>query len=104
MGQRFGVLDIDREDKSIRAFREKSESDGSRINAGYMVLQPEIFDYIDDDETVFEQEPLRRLAETRELKAYKHNGFWQCMDTQREKEQLEEMIAKGEAPWMVWNK
>ena len=85
VGQRFGVLDIDREDKSIRAFREKSESDGSRINAGYMVLQPEIFDYIDDDETVFEQEPLRRLAETRELKAYKHNGFWQCMDTQREK-------------------
>ena len=98
------MLDIDREDKSIRAFREKSESDGSRINAGYMVLQPEIFDYIDGDETVFEQEPLRRLAENSELKAYKHNGFWKCMDTQREKEQLEEMITKGEAPWMVWNK
>ena len=104
VGQRFGVLDIDREDKSIRAFREKSESDGSRINAGYMVLQPEIFDYIDGDETVFEQEPLRRLAENSELKAYKHNGFWKCMDTQREKEELEEMIIKGEAPWMVWNK
>jgi len=64
----------------------------------------EIFDYIDGDETVFEQEPLRRLAENSELKAYKHNGFWKCMDTQREKEQLEEMIIKGEAPWMVWNK
>ena len=104
VGQRFGVLDIDRESKSIRAFREKSEADGSRINAGYMVLQPEIFDYIEGDDTVFEQEPLRRLAAEDQLKAYKHNGYWQCMDTKREKEQLEELINKGEAPWMVWTR
>lgn len=104
IGQRFGVLDIDKKDKTIRAFREKSEADGSRVNAGYMVLQPEIFDYIDGDDTIFEQEPLRKLAEKGELKAYKHNGFWKCMDTQREKEQLDELITRGEAPWMVWKK
>lgn len=102
--QRFGVLDIDRGNKSVLAFREKSMADGSRINAGYMVLEPEIFNYIDDDATAFEQEPLRRLAAQDELKAYKHNGYWQCMDTKREKEQLDELIEKGEAPWMVWKK
>lgn len=102
--QRFGVLDIDRESQAITAFREKSSADGSRINAGYMVLQPEIFDYIDGDNTVFEKEPLQRLAEIDELRAYKHNGFWQCMDTKREMEQLEKLIASGEAPWMVWSK
>ena len=69
-----------------------------------MVLQPEIFDYIDGDDTVLEQEPLRHLAIEDQLKAYKHNGYWQCMDTKREKDQLEELITKGEAPWMVWEK
>ncbi|WP_148409089.1 glucose-1-phosphate cytidylyltransferase [Murimonas intestini] len=102
VGQRFGVLDISGKDNSIRAFREKAESDGSRINAGYMVLEPAIFDYIDGDNTVFEQEPLRALANMGELCAYKHNGFWQCMDTQREKEKLEKMWATGQAPWKVW--
>lgn len=103
VGQRFGVLDIDEEDE-IKAFREKSEADGARINAGYMVLEPEIFEYIDGDTTVFEKEPLGRLAAKGELAAYKHDGFWQCMDTQREKEQLENMIESGRAPWMVWKK
>lgn len=102
VGQRFGVLDIDREDKTVRAFREKSAADGSRINAGYMVLNPDVFDYIDGDDTVFEQEPLRRLAEEGELKAYKHNGFWQCMDTKREMDMLTEMVETGIAPWMTW--
>ena len=102
MEQRFGVLDIDRQDMTVSAFREKSQSDGSRINAGYMVLQPEIFDYIEDDSTVFEQAPLRTLAARGQLKAYKHNGFWQCMDTKRELEKLEEMWAGGSAPWKVW--
>lgn len=102
MGQRFGVLDIDRETKEIKAFREKSAADGSRINAGYMVLQPEIFDYIDGDSTVFEREPLVRLSNKGELCAYKHNGFWKCMDTQREKEELERMIETNTAPWMAW--
>ena len=104
VGQRFGVLDIDDQDNTVHTFREKVDTDGSRVNAGYMVLQPEIFQYIDGDSTIFEQEPLRRLAADGQLKAYKYNGFWKCMDTQREKEQLEEMIEKGEAPWMVWNK
>lgn len=102
--QRFGVLNIDKESLDVTAFREKSLADGSRINAGYMVLRPEIFDYLEGDETIFEQEPLRRLVADGELKAYKHNGFWQCMDTKREKEQLENMIARGTAPWMVWEK
>ena len=78
-------------------------ADGSRINAGYMVLEPEIFEYIDGDSTVFEQEPLRRLAEKGQLDAYKHNGFWQCMDTKREMEMLENMWASGKAPWKVWD-
>ena len=102
VGQRFGVLDIDAKDE-IKAFREKSEADGARINAGYMVLEPEIFDYIDGDATVFEKEPLERLAAKGELAAYKHDGFWQCMDTEREKSMLEKMWASGRAPWEVWN-
>lgn len=69
-----------------------------------MVLEPEVFDYIDGDGTVFEKEPLRRLAADGQLNAYKHNGFWQCMDTQREKEMLDEMWATGNAPWKVWKK
>lgn len=104
VSQRFGVLEIDHEDKTVKAFREKSQADGSRINAGYMVFQPEIFDYIDGDATVLEKEPLERVAALGELKAYKHNGFWQCMDTKREKDELEKMIESGKAPWMVWKK
>lgn len=102
VGQRFGVLDIDGEDGTIKKFREKFESDGSRINGGYMVLEPEIFKYIEGDETVFEKEPLEAVAKLGQLKAYKHDGFWQCMDTQREKERLEELWASGNAPWKVW--
>ena len=102
VGQRFGVLDIDRETKDIRAFREKSSADGSRISAGFMVLEPQIFDYIEGDQTVFEKEPLERLAKEGQLNAYKHNGFWQCMDTMREKEKLEELWQSGQAPWKVW--
>lgn len=103
VGQRFGVLDIDHESEEIRAFREKSQSDGSRINAGYMVLQPEIFNYIEGDNTVFEKEPLEAVAKLGQLCAYKHDGFWQCMDTQREKEKLEKLWASGNAPWKVWD-
>lgn len=102
VGQRFGVLEIDK-DHTIHSFREKSSNDGSRINAGYMVLEPKIFDYISGDSTVFEQEPLERVAELGELKSYNHNGYWQCMDTQREKEKLEKLWASGEAPWKVWD-
>lgn len=102
VGQRFGVLGIDAND-SINSFREKESADGARINAGYMVLEPEIFAFIDGDETVFEKEPLEKAAEGGQLKAYKHNGFWQCMDTKREKEKLEELWTLGKAPWKVWN-
>ena len=101
-GQRFGVLEIDKDTQEINAFREKSQADGSRINAGYMVLEPEIFDYIEGDNTIFEKEPLEALAAKGELCAYKHDGFWQCMDTQREKEKLEALWASGKAPWMIW--
>ena len=102
VGQRFGVLDIDKQTNQIHAFREKLESDGSRINAGYMVLEPEIFRYIAGDETVFEKEPLETVAKLGQLSAYKHDGYWQCMDTQREKQKLEELWASGHAPWKVW--
>ncbi len=103
VGQRFGVLDIGRSDGRVKAFREKSQADGSRINAGYMVLEPAIFDYIEGDKTVFEVEPLRALSEIEQLGAYKHNGYWQCMDTQREKDQLEALWASGQAPWKIWS-
>jgi glucose-1-phosphate cytidylyltransferase len=101
VGQRFGVLDID-DNNSINAFREKDDSDGSMINAGFMVLEPKIFDFIEGDTTVFEKEPLEKIASLGELKAYKHEGFWQCMDTQRDKQKLEELWASGKAPWRKW--
>lgn len=99
--QRFGVLEID-EKSEVRSFREKSLDDGSRINAGYMVCQPEIFSYITGDETVFEKEPLEAAARMGQLMAYKHNGYWQCMDTKREKEKLDALWKTGQAPWKVW--
>lgn len=102
-GQRFGVLDI-QEDGTINEFREKTAGDGNLINIGFMVCQPEFIDYIQDDTTVLEKQPLEAVANQRELKAYKHTGFWQCMDTVREKEKLEDMWAKGNALWKVWDK
>ncbi|MGG1553523.1 glucose-1-phosphate cytidylyltransferase [Paenibacillus ferrarius] len=101
VGQRFGVLDIGN-DNTIHAFREKSDDDGSMINAGFMVLNPEIFNYIEDDSTVFEKMPLESVASEGQLRAYKHEGFWQCMDTQRDKQKLEELWACGKAPWRNW--
>lgn len=98
--QRFGILDI--EDRVVRSFREKSDNDGSMINGGFMVLAPQVFDYIEDDSTVFEKEPLEAIAAKGELLAYHHGGFWQCMDTQRDKEQLERMWSDGNAPWKIW--
>lgn len=99
--QRFGVLDIN-ENGLINSFREKSDLDAGLINGGFMVLKPEIFKYIKDDSTVFEKEPLETVASKGELIAYKHNGFWQCMDTQRDKQQLESLWAAGKAPWRKW--
>lgn len=100
-GQRFGVLDIN-EDGSINEFREKTQGDGNMINIGYMICQPEFIDYIADDSTVLEKEPIETAAKQGQLMAYKHTGFWQCMDTVREKEKLETLWADNKAPWKVW--
>ena len=99
--QSKGVLDIGG-DNAVKSFREKKLSDGAPINAGYMVLNPEIFDYIEGDGTVFEREPLEKLADEGQLMSYMHRGFWQCMDNIREKEMLEKLIAGNKAPWMKW--
>lgn len=101
IGQRFGVLEIEKNNE-ISGFREKSDSDGSMINVGFMVCEPQVFDYIEGDSTVLEKAPLENLARDGQLMAYKHEGFWQCMDTQREKQKLEELWASGHAPWKVW--
>lgn len=101
IAQQKGILDIDSEN-TITAFREKESSDGAVINGGYIVCNPEIFDYLENDETVFEQKPMQTLAAKGELKGFYHNGFWQCMDTKREKDLLEEMWVSENAPWKVW--
>lgn len=96
-----GVLDIDGEN-AVHSFREKSARDSAPINAGYMVLNPEIFQYIEGDKCVFEKQVLSRLAAEGELMSYLHKGFWQCMDTYREKMQLEKIWESGNAPWKIW--
>ena len=101
VSQRFGVLDIDSAD-AVREFREKTAQDGSYINGGFMVLEPGIFDLIEGDSTVFEKYPLETAAKSGQLSAYKHDGFWQCMDTLRDKQLLEKLWADGTAPWKRW--
>lgn len=101
-GQRFGILDL-ATDQSIVSFREKNIDDSSKINAGYMVLEPQIFDYIQGDATVFEKEPLTELAANGQLVAYLFDGFWQCMDTKREMDQLNALWDSGCAPWKLWD-
>jgi glucose-1-phosphate cytidylyltransferase len=97
---RFGALSI--ENSCIRHFKEKPEGDGNFINGGFFVLEPSVFNLINDDMTVWEKEPLEKLARLNELSAYKHRGFWQPMDTLRDKSQLEELWNSGAAPWKVW--
>ena len=102
-GGRYGVLDIDRGTNAITSFVEKSREDGGWVNGGFMVVEPEVFDYLNDEESlVFERYPLETLAEKGKLKAYKHSGFWQCMDTQRDKGKLESLWQSSQAPWRVW--
>ncbi len=101
--QSKGVLDIGG-DNAVKSFREKKISDGAPINAGYMVLNPEIFNYIHGDLTVFEKEPMERLAEEGQLMSYMHKGFWQCMDNERERMLLEKLIEGHKVPWMKWEK
>ena len=98
--QQKGVLDI--ENNSVRSFREKQAKDNDMINAGYMVLEPSIFEYLKDDHTIFEKDVLQKVAEEGNLMSYNHRGFWQCMDTIREKRVLENLWAEGIAPWKKW--
>lgn len=100
---RFGALDIG-EDGAIGSFREKKIEDSGWINAGFMVVEPAIFDLIEGDATVFEQYPLMEAARLGQMDGYRHTGYWQCMDTMREKEKLEQLWAGGKAPWKVWEK
>ena len=97
---RFGTLDI--EGKKILKFNEKPLGDGNWINGGFFVLEPEIFDYLKDDTTVWEKEPLEKLAEEKQLSVYKNTGFWQPMDTVRDKNRLEDLWNSGQAPWKIW--
>ena len=97
---RFGILTL--RDNRVRSFREKPQGDGAWINGGFFVLEPAAIDYAEGDETVWEQEPLKNLADRNMLSAYRHNGFWHPMDTLRDKHLLEEMWQRGNAPWKVW--
>jgi len=98
---KFGALKID-SNNSITSFFEKPRGDGGWVNGGFFVLEPEVFELLKDDTTVWEREPLESLARKKELNAYKHNGFWQCMDTQRDKIELEMLWDSNKSPWRVW--
>jgi len=98
---RFGILDM--EGDMVASFREKIAEDAGWVNGGFMVLEPDVFDYIKGgDETIFERKPLESLCADGQLAAYRHHGFWQCMDTLRDKDKLEELIKDKKAPWMLW--
>ncbi|MDH5325771.1 MAG: glucose-1-phosphate cytidylyltransferase [Gammaproteobacteria bacterium] len=97
---RFGSLNIDKH--KVVNFQEKPQGDGAWINGGFFILSPRVFDYIDEDNTVWEQSPMQRLAHDGQLSAYEHNGFWQPMDTLRDKHYLERLWRSGKAPWKVW--
>ena len=99
--QQKGIINIGG-DNAVRSFREKNINDRVPINAGYMVLEPDIFTYLKGDSTVFEREALEKLASEGQLMSYVHRGFWQCMDTKREKDILEKLWSLGQAPWKVW--
>lgn len=98
---RFGALDLS--GPRVNNFREKPQGDGAMINGGFFVLNPSVLDYIDGDSTIWERTPLERLADEGQLAAYSHTGFWQPMDTLRDKIHLEELWQSGKAPWKVWS-
>lgn len=99
---RFGALTLEHGASTISSFREKPEGDGGWVNGGFFVLEPEVIDYIAGDETVWEREPMERLADEGKLAAYRHSGYWQNMDSLRDKMVLEEQWASGQPPWKVW--
>lgn len=98
---RFGAMDIEKQ--QVMSFKEKPKGDGAMINGGFFVLTPKVLDYLTDDSTVWEQSPLMGLAEDGELMAYEHQGFWQPMDTLRDKHLLEALWESGKAPWKTWD-
>ena len=100
-GQNKGVVEVG-ENGVIDAFREKSDIDGDLINIGFMVFEPQLFEHIDGDMTVFEKEPLMSLVAEKELVGYIHKGYWSCMDTLREKQRLEKLWETNAAPWKIW--
>jgi glucose-1-phosphate cytidylyltransferase len=97
---RFGAMEM--EDTRITNFREKPDGDGAWINGGFYVLSPLVIDFIEGDETVWERDPMERLAKDGEMRAFRHDGFWQCMDTLRDRFLLEDLWASGKAPWKIW--
>lgn len=99
---RFGALGLDKSGK-VSYFFEKPKGDGAWINGGFFVLEPEIFDYIDDDKTIWEYDSLRKIIRDKQLAGYKHGGFWKCMDTMREKTELENLWDQNRVPWKLWD-
>ncbi len=99
---RFGAIHLPAEETKISSFREKPDGDGAWVNGGFFVLEPKVIDYIDGDATSFEREPLSNLAQASELSAFRHEGFWQPMDTLRDQKVLEDLWASGKAPWKIW--
>ncbi|MGB3135456.1 MAG: glucose-1-phosphate cytidylyltransferase [Nodosilinea sp.] len=99
---RFGAIALQEDQTQITSFQEKPEGDGAWINGGYFVVEPQVIDFIEGDETVWEQEPLQKLARVGQLSAFKHDGFWQPMDTLRDRNRLEDLWSNGQAPWKVW--
>jgi glucose-1-phosphate cytidylyltransferase len=99
---RFGAIRLEKNQTKIANFREKPQGDGAWINGGFFICEPQVIDYIRDDSTVWEREPLQRIAQEGKLAAFKHNGFWHPMDTLRDKNVLEELWQSGDAPWEVW--
>jgi glucose-1-phosphate cytidylyltransferase len=99
---RFGVINVEENHNRILSFEEKPKGDGAWINAGFFILEPGVMDYISDDMTLWEQEPMQNLARDGMISAYKHLGFWQAMDTLRDKVYLEELWNSGRAPWKTW--
>lgn len=99
-GNRYGSLDINDKNNLVQSFKEKRKEDGGWVNGGFMVLNKKVIDYINDEKEMFEQKPLQKLSEDSMLSAYKHYGFWQCMDTLREKQKLDQLISLNKAPWL----
>ncbi|TAF72943.1 MAG: glucose-1-phosphate cytidylyltransferase [Bacteroidetes bacterium] len=98
---RYGILDI-KNDTEVKGFLEKPKGESGWINGGFFVCEPSIIDYITDDTTIFERDPMQKIAQNGEMKAFKHEGFWQCMDTIRDKTKLQEMWESNDAPWKLW--